>query len=715
MKTERPRLVALVCNAKPKAGERLIACSPTTAVIAADAKDGAPLPTDIVWMPKGDHEISAGTMHGGSWTGMVRCDELGASVVIASYQRVIANGLRVWLDCCHDDGEASAWVRGFRWDAALGIVASVDWTPLGEKMLREKRLYSFSPTFWVDWESGRVSGLVEGHAAGGLVNAPAFGAAMPALIAARLAGAENSKVNPAPDGPSGINAKDTVMNKLLIQILAALGVTVPDNATEQQLAALVAEHAPKAQNAITAAAQVADLQKQLNELRAKAPNTESAAVIAGLQKTVDALVAAAAAQKKKSAEAAVQAAVDRGAIKAEDTALRARYVTLIEADEANLVLLAALPGKPAAQAVVVHPDVTQRGAAGNIQVLNASLVDTLKGYQKETDAKKRSLIYASGISPVLRDRSVHLGPILAANSLGSLTGDLVVQRALTLLKLSFPILSSISTDFSDQGADYGQTVNTRLRSIPAAATFVPGTGYTAASATTTDVPVTINTHKGVPITFNANELASTNRDLFGEQSEGAHYALGKVLVDALYALLTVANFANETVSTLNDFARSKVSSMATALYTRGVPDMGRFLLLAPTYFDKLQSDSSIVSFAAFQRPELITKYMLPEVAGMQPYMAVNLPTAETLVGFGGTPDSLALATRVPNDYTLVLPAANNGNVSVVTNPDTGISVQLVQYVDHKAAEATWRIAIMFGVAKGQAASGQRLVSAATGS
>lgn len=713
MKTP-PRLVALQCNSKPKAGERLVACSPTSVVMAADSAKDAPLPSSIVWMPKGDHEISAGTLHGGSWTGLVRCDELGASVVKASYERVIANGLRVWLDCCHDDGEAAAWVRGFSWDPALGIVAAVEWTSLGEKMLREKRLYSFSPTFWVDWESGRVAGLVEGHAAGGLVNAPAFGAAMPALIAARLAGAENSNVNPAPDGPSGINAKDTAMKELLIQILAALGVKVPDNATEQQLTALVTEHAPKAQNAIAASAKVAELQTQLAELKTKAASPEGAAVIASLQTQVESLVAIAAAQRKKNAEAAVQAAVDRGAIKAEDTKLRGLWVGLVEKDEQNLELLAALPGKATVQSVVVAPDVAQRNSASNIQILSAGLVDTLKGYAAERDNKKRAQIYASGISPVLRDRSFLMGPVLAANSLATLSGELVVQRALTLLKLSFPVLSAISTDFSDVGANFNQTVNTRLKVLPGVSNYVAGTGYTAANATTTDVPVVINAHKGVPITFNANELASTNRDLFGEQAEGAHYALGKTLVDALYALITVANFANETISTLNDFSRTKVSSLATDLFTRGVPEMGRFLLLAPTFFDKLSSDSSIVSYAAFQRPELITEYMLPKVSGMQPYHAANLPTAETLVGFGGTADTLALATRVPSDFAQVLPGANGGgSVSVVTNPDTGISVQLVQYVDYAKAESTWRIAIMFGVAKGNVLAGQRLVTAST--
>jgi hypothetical protein len=50
-------------------------------------------------------------------------------------------------------------------------------------------------------------------------------------------------------------------------------------------------------------------------------------------------------------------------------------------------------------------------------------------------------------------------------------------------------------------------------------------------------------------------------------------------------------------------------------------------------------------------------------------------------------------------------------VQMVTNPDTGITVMLVQWVDHQLGASRGRIAIMFGAAKGQVDAGQRLVSA----
>jgi hypothetical protein len=84
-----------------------------------------------------------------------------------------------------------------------------------------------------------------------------------------------------------------------------------------------------------------------------------------------------------------------------------------------------------------------------------------------------------------------------------------------------------------------------------------------------------------------------------------------------------------------------------------------------------------------------------------------------LVGFAGSKSALVIATRTPNDYTTVMPGASFGNVQMVSDPDIGITVMQVQYVNHTLGTATSRIALMYGVAPGQTAAGQ-LIKAAVG-
>jgi phage I-like protein len=153
------------------------------ASVLASSPNGAP--AAIVWMPVGTHTLSAGTVDGSTFTGEVICDEQAFEAIKASFDELVASGQRVWLDEDHSDGAATAWVKDFAWSPSLGIIAHIEWTPRGEAALRNKDFYSFSPAFKANRNTGRVVSLVKGHAAGGLVNSPAF-SAMPAVIAAKF-------------------------------------------------------------------------------------------------------------------------------------------------------------------------------------------------------------------------------------------------------------------------------------------------------------------------------------------------------------------------------------------------------------------------------------------------------------------------------------------------------------------------------------------------
>lgn len=656
-----------------------------------------PIPTEFVWMPAGEHEISAVNAAGGAWKGKILCDEVGFRAVAAKFDEITAAGGRVPLDKNHEDGEATAWIEGFRWDAARGILCRVSWTSLGEQLLRGRVFRSFSPSFSRNKTTARVASFPSGgHAAGGLVNAPAFGAAMPALIAARLSGAD---LNPA-SGGSPVTNKNSTMKEIITQILAALAVQVPADANEEQLTQLLAANKDKLTTACSTNAELRAKALQLETLQAKhaTENTELIELRAK-DKT----------RREADAKKAVDAAVARGAIPAKDEAIQAKWRGMIEANPDHADLLAAMPGNPALQRVT--------SPAGVVVTAQDNLLPVLQQLQAKSTAEVdlRASIYQRDISPLFAKNlqfNQELSHILAANSLGALAGELVTQRTFSLLKLQFPWLFQISTDFSAEGGSFGQVVKARLKTLPTKVVYVPGTGYVRSDAGATDAPITISNHEGVEIAFNVNELSSTNRDLFGEQIEGAHYVIGKGLVDSLLAVITAANFANATTqATATLTPANSLDLMDAALGTRGVngPRIG---LLSSAVFRKLGNDTSIVTLAQFQMKEIITQAVLPPIKNIQPHEVFNLPTTGDLTGFAGTANALAIATRLPNDYTQGVPGvASNGTVQVVKNLDTGVSAQLVRYVDHKLAESAWRLALMWGVAKGDPAAGQRLISA----
>ncbi len=639
--------------------------------LAAIAPLGADAPAEIMCFPAGVHTIHA-TQAGEPVTYTVQVGPDTAQAMQAALQAHLAAGQRPYFDFDHEDGPASAWPTGYRWEEGggekrAGVYASLDWSASGREAVLGRDYRSFSPSFHVD--GGAPSRVVDAPLCmGGLVNSPAFLKQAPIW----------AKGAPSPSAATPTN--------------------------ETQTTTTMTDEEKKAAEAAAAAA--AEAEKKKNEDAAKAAS-EAAAVAAKKNTALEARIAAIEAKAKAEAEgaakAAVQAAVNRGALPAKDEAVHAKWVGLIVADPSNADLLAKLPGR----------DVTQPITAPGFAVeAKAGFVEELRGYSAERDGAKRSAIYAKHIAPMFKQGDFRLGPILAANSLGTLAGDLVTLRAFSLLRHSYPWLFDITTDFSGEQSNFGQTIKTRTKAPLVASPFVPGTGYTRANAGTTDVDVTIDQHIGVPVTFNVNELASTDRDLFGEQAEGMEDALATAIVAHLFGRITAANFVNATAVALPDFKRKSMTAIARKLFERKVGGRGRFVLLNPEYFEQLGNDSTILQLAAYQRPELIEEYRLPRVAGFQPWQAETLPVAEDLVGFAGTPESLAWAARLPNDYTRALPGASNGVVRSVRSPDTGITFQQVDFVDHVKAEATSRAAIMFGTAVGNAATGERITEGA---
>lgn len=660
------------------ASERVIAFSVPTAL--PSVATGAALPTELVWMPAGRHAITAGTLDGGVFAGTVVCDEQTARVAAAELAAFHAKGQRTWLDLNHDDGAAAADVRAFSWDASRGVIAHVEWTPRGESALRNKDFTSFSPTFEANRTTGRVESLVEGHALGGLVNAPAF-EAMPALIAARFGGAQLEKTAP------GGKPETRTMKELLIKILAALKVTPPADATEDQLVALVAKNMPD-NTAVTA--EVAKLKSELETAQTAAVQAkkESDAKIAKVETAMTEQAAVIAGIQARRVEVQQEDIVDVLANYAAKDPAQLLANSRFEQDRADLAC---------ERALIWARDIAPR--------VNK---DTLHGIVSlaERRVKDISRIAAKNVTGPVQ--------IFAANALGTLSGSLITQQSLSLLKADLPAFTMFTTDFSNAAAKLNQSIITRTRSLPTVQTYSPATGYAAKDVGATDVPVTINAHRYTQFDYNANELASTNRDLFGEQAEGAVYVLGKDVLDTALALFNLTNFAlgaqKTTCATAAAFVRSVVIDLRIALRKRKVQIKDGFLIANEDYFGGLAKDPVIVALAQYQRPELITDYILPRIAGFTPTGYVDLPTASNLVAVAGAREALVMATRLPYDYVDAQLGANYGAVSQITDPNTGLSVMLTQYVNHDAGASRYRLALMSGSAVGDTTRAQLVVS-----
>lgn len=348
------------------------------------------------------------------------------------------------------------------------------------------------------------------------------------------------------------------------------------------------------------------------------------------------------------------------------------------------------------------------------------------------------------------------GSLMAADNtdanLGTLSGTLVLQRTLPFFAFAYPELLALYTDFGDTPGLLNQTEQTRIVTqapVQKYNTALDASGRpkgwdTVVAAVTTDVPITLTDYVAVPIVFSNALLASTTRRVFDEQSVLAIKALAGYFTNMLTNLATAANYnayavGSATVPTLyptyaqgiNNFSVNDLNLIGAAFTQNKVPTDMRGILLNPQYYSKLRNDPLLyymyMGSAGTQADakgnvsQFLSERSLPKLAGFAPYEAAYMPTGTpvvtppavttpNVVGFAFQKAGAILKARLPTDFTQALNTMVPGSVTTVTDPDTKISIMLVQYVNLTQNYAEWRPEVMLGAAVGDKRAGLVLTS-----
>lgn len=695
--------------------------------VALKAASAAPISAGddmLMWMPGGVHHIKPGLGDNAKAEIWVKVDKDSAKEVQASFEAFSKEYApqRAFFDKEHEAKDATAWPTEFMWmdSPKPGIYARCEFTKLGRELIDGKVQRGFSPTFFTDADLPKRSAIRAGEtysvksgkrgsrenparitdihfpSAGGFTNFPAFRNNLP--LWAKHAGATST----ATTTPTRMKTKAELEAEI------------------QRLSAEVAELTAADQNDQSVADGIIQKNNEIELAKAQLTAREALDAKEVLEKEVMAT-------RRAKAQEAVAAAVKRGAIPAKDTALQASWTEQCTQDpDKMLPLLARIPSTAAHASVgnweIRRPTTMTASISreSNDRVLaEMSAICARQGRQAELPysqrpavAKEFANLYAREIVARLREGDDI--PLKAGNTLGTLAQTLVATRTLELLVQELPLLRAVTTDFSDSIVSYGDSLKTRIVGIPSVQTYNTSTGWpTTSDVTTTDVTITYNQFKGVPVQFLGHEIAGTVRRLFEEIAPAQAWALGDNMTDYVMALITSGNFTSTaTTASLPDFDRSTVIDMGTALRLRGVPagPANRTLMLNSDYFGQLAKDSAIVNLAANQRADIITDGVLPNVHGFRVIDAPTLPSTGNLAGFAFSKSALVLASRLSADYVNAIPGSGNGNLTVVTTP-AGFSANLVQYVNHGSAASVSRLEVIYGASAGQDNAGQRLVSA----
>jgi len=291
-----------------------------------------------------------------------------------------------------------------------------------------------------------------------------------------------------------------------------------------------------------------------------------------------------------------------------------------------------------------------------------------------------------------------------ANSLGTTSnGKVVAQRALELLVEQYGFVSQIVGDYSDATARKGDSITTHIISVQSAADYSTTQGYLASDVTQTDVAITLNKFKHVSYSINDDERTSSSVNLIERFAEQAAHAIGKAMVDDVLALVTT-HFTSTLSISAGAVTFGSIVDCAATLYTNKVPMGGRFAVLSPGNYGNLLNDSNIVANAQ-RSGDVVASGQIGTVAGINVF-GYNSLSAGISKGFVAQREAIVVATRLPAlPDGVTLP----GSVDVVTEPKSGLSIQLAEHYNFRLGSHERSMRILYGCARGQTSSLVRLV------
>lgn len=317
-----------------------------------------------------------------------------------------------------------------------------------------------------------------------------------------------------------------------------------------------------------------------------------------------------------------------------------------------------------------------------------------------------------------------------ANDLSTLSSALIIQRSLEMVFIRYPMLKKLSLDLSNEEADYNIAITSRYQAIATVNNF--GTGATDRADTA--VTVTMSNFKEVHHAFTPQEYSGTKRNLVDESALPIAEAIGQTLFSAVAGntspsvagIWTQSNFSSESAggfgganASAPDTSYSDVVDQREALNLLGVSSANRFMVVNSKVYSSLLKDSTVIEKQKNNQADAtIANGVLTGIAGFDIYEWPNLPltgssVTNAKVGFCGTPQSTVFAGRVPRDPRQVLPNAPfPGNIGVVTDPGSGLSVMVNEWIDPSTLKANVRCIFMYGVAVGHASCGRVLKATA---
>ena len=209
--------------------------------------------------------------------------------------------------------------------------------------------------------------------------------------------------------------------------------------------------------------------------------------------------------------------------------------------------------------------------------------------------------------------------------------------------------------------------------------------------------MTLDQHKHFTMAFTDLEIAKGGMNMLERTFvRPATHAVINSMVDALMALVVSSEFGNVATVAAADFGADDVATLAGDLTTLNVPKDERALIIKPSYYASLAKDNAVQASYATTLDASLRNHSVPRVHGFNVYEYSDIPSnSQNLEGFACGPEALLIAARQP-----AIPQNWSGAVESVTDPDSGLTIQLRSWYEGKDGKQMITLTTIFGVLVG---------------
>jgi hypothetical protein len=217
--------------------------------------------------------------------------------------------------------------------------------------------------------------------------------------------------------------------------------------------------------------------------------------------------------------------------------------------------------------------------------------------------------------------------------------------------------------------------------------------YTTQDADATGVDVTLDVHRFVSLGITDTERANNPTLSIEMFAEAKANALAKAVLQNVFGLVTVANYAEEVEVAPGNFDSDDVIDLREDCAILNWPDTMRNLILDPAYMTGILKDTDVKAAYAYGDSNPVQGGFVPRLAGFGLYESTYIPTnSQGLKGMAVHPNAMAVGMR----YLDPGRAHNYFEAYPITDEATGITLGFRRWYDNDTGTEKAVMECLFG-------------------